>query len=218
MKKCVAVSFLIAVLAFVLSFCVGATDVYSEADINNAIGSANQGENIILDVKGDIEISSKILIDKDITVTLNLGGYQLSYSASASCDSGNTVFYVSSSGATLNINGNNELLSVSDYTHYDSSKKADIVSTANVITVTSGKINIKNKIKERNGAKKSRRSSQKALSQASSKIRCRSLPRQDRWAEAFHSPPPWRCRFCLHIQPRPARALRPRRAEFPYRP
>lgn len=144
MKKQLVLSFLMVLLTLALSFCVSATDVYSEADINDAINSAEEGAALVLDVKGDIEVSSKITISKAITVTVNFGGNTISYSSATAPDNGNTVFYVSNSGATLNINGSNELLSAKDYTHYDSRKKADITSTANVITVIFGKINIKN--------------------------------------------------------------------------
>ena len=141
--------FVFLALALMMALSVSAFAVSSEIDatsgddITNAIAGAQVGDTVTVNLAGDITLTTKIAIEKAITVTINFNGYQINYTGSTSSDHAYAGLYVADAGAVLNLNGNNPLDSVKDYSHYGDDVKADMTGTSNLVVIVHGTLNMK---------------------------------------------------------------------------
>ncbi len=146
MKK-FAVFFASVIAIFILTLgCAFATSYELEADdegdIINAIDGATAGDEISIELVGDIVITRNIEIKKSITVSLYFNGYQLNYTGSSSDSFSFAGLYLNNAGAKLNLYGSNRLISHSTYTHYADSVKPDMTGTGNLIVILNGELNV----------------------------------------------------------------------------
>ena len=146
MKKAL---FLIFILAILAAFAMGAmaaevtVNADDVTDITSAINGAKSGDTVSIALTNDIEISSTILIEKGVTVNIDFNGYQIKYNGNGGKDTTVGAFYLNNADAILNLKGSNPLADYKSYTHYDSSVRADMTGTGNLLCVSHGKLNIK---------------------------------------------------------------------------
>ena len=148
MKKALIFT-IVAILAIImLSFTAFAqtvsVDAMSEDDIVNAITNATEGDEIIINVKNDMDVTESISLSNSINVTVNFNGNQLNYIGSTTNDVTKACFYVANANASLTLNGSNPMKDSSKYSHYDDTVKPDLTGTGNLIVVTYGEIAINN--------------------------------------------------------------------------
>lgn len=148
MKKTGLIFFLSIIFALIFAMGVLAADTTVMADdvedITSNISSASDGDTLNITLMGDIEISSTLVIEKAITVNIDFNGYQIKYNGNGTKDTTSGAIHINNSGAVLNLKGSNPLEDYKTYTHYDDSKKADMIGTGNLLCVSFGKLNIEN--------------------------------------------------------------------------
>ncbi len=137
----VAMFILMMGCAFATSYELEADD---ENDIINAIAETSPGDEISIELIGDIEITRNIEIKKSISVSIYFSGYQLNYTGNASDSFSYAGLYLNNANAKLNLYGSNRLESHSAYTHYADSVKPDMTGTGNLIVILNGELNIHN--------------------------------------------------------------------------
>lgn len=128
-----------AVVALML--CISICAATTSEDISTEISNAADGETVNITLENDIEIASKIVINKAITVNINFNGCQLKYTDTGN-DVNNAIFELNNAGAILNLNGSHKLESYKTYTHYDESVKADMTGESNLVVIYHGSLNI----------------------------------------------------------------------------
>lgn len=123
---------LVCLLAFGVSAAETTVSTGSLAEIHSAISAAEVGDEITVNLTGDIIIPqtvNAIVLDKDITVTINFNGYTIVYNGGGGSAGSAYGMGLKSKGAKLILNGDTEI----DYLNYTE-------PTDETVTVSNGAI------------------------------------------------------------------------------
>ena len=133
MKKAFLTILMMAILVCALTIVCSAKEVSSLDEIKSGIANAQENDELVFDMTADILIpnaSSGIIIDKNITVTINTNGH-LIYANVGSAGAGTVYgFKLTSAGAKLIMNGATTDV---DYKNYVEPKDETITASNGVI-------------------------------------------------------------------------------------
>lgn len=120
---------MVTILACIFALSVSAIETTIEADslseIKQAVSDSSAGDEITVNLTGDIIIpktSEAIVIDKDVTLTINLCGHIIVYSGGGGSAGDAYGMALKSAGAKLILNGSTDV----DYLNYEEPQDSEI--------------------------------------------------------------------------------------------